>query len=148
MRFTQLLPLVAASTAFVIPDEQVLSSDAVVNKVHHKEPLTKTLFEKVSGLHGLIGSAKSSLKKAQNAFDIAVEEGEEFFDLRHKSSTNVGFDADAWLEDADFESDTIDAWNEDDHPPHHGPPHHGPPHHGPPHHGVCSGTSDVVQASC
>lgn len=120
MRFTQLLPLVAASTAFVIPDEQVLSSDAVVNDVHHKEPITKTLFEKLPCLHGLIGGARSSLEKARNAFDIAVEEAEEVFDLRHKLSSNVGFDANAWLEGADFESETLDAWTEDDHPPHHG----------------------------
>lgn len=126
MRFTQLLPLAALSAAFVIPDEEVLAEVAVHDQ--HKE----TLIEKIPCAHSILDGAKSWFQKTKNAVDHAIEFSEAALDTRHEEYVE-GFDAEAWLEDADFESASSDLWTLEDEPPHHGPPHHGPPHHGPPH---------------
>jgi uncharacterized surface protein with fasciclin (FAS1) repeats len=126
MKFTQLLPLAAVTAAFVVPDEQVFAEIA-------ENPTSKSLWEKVPAAHDLLNGWA---KQAKNAFDHAVEEAEVIFDTRHQAFVH-GFDAEAWLENADLEGAPWEGvWTaEDDEPPHHGPPHHGPPHHGPPHHG-------------
>merc|ERR1711881_545202 len=97
------------------------------------EPITKSLLDKFDGL---VDGVQSSFEKIKSSIDLAIEESEAAFqDLRHKKFI-PGFDAEGWLEGADFERAYSDEWTLEDEPPHHGPPHHGPPHHGkPPHHG-------------
>ena len=99
MKLTQLLPLAALSTAFVIPDEQVMSQVAIEShntaksvaaKVPCKDHATKK-FEKTFAK--LIDNSK-------NVFDQAVEytleAGEEASHKAHESAAN----AQAWLDTA------------------------------------------------
>jgi hypothetical protein len=140
MRFTHVVPLVALSAAFVIPDEQVLADLAVPKRQpsekHHKG--TETFLNKLPCPHNLFDGPRSwlnGLGKVKNALDGALESVDEAFDTQHEDFV-PGFDAQAWLDGTSLEGEELEAFDKDDdhpHPPHHGPPHGKPPHHGPPH---------------
>merc|ERR1711881_19246 len=90
-----------------------------VNEVHRKEPITKSLLDKFDGL---VDGVQSSFEKIKSSIDLAIEESEAAFqDLRHKKFI-PGFDAEGWLEGADFERAYSDEWTLEDEPPHHGKP--------------------------
>jgi len=110
MRLTQLLPLAALGSAFVLPEEHVFQN-----------------IEK-SGQR-LVVSSKNALDDALGESIAAVSSvGHNLF---HKIY-ETGCDVESWLAGDSFDDGEPG-------PPHHGPPHRGPPHrgppHGPPHHG-------------
>jgi uncharacterized surface protein with fasciclin (FAS1) repeats len=136
MRALTLLPLAVAATAFVIPDEQTMSSLSL----DYQETPARSLFDKIPNaeeawqeldevVSKAAGCAKHVFDEAvDHTFTAAVKFGEKFEDA---------LAGDAWLQSAHYDLDLFTTQGEnEDHPPHHGPPPHpGPPHHGPPHHG-------------
>ena len=129
MKFSHVLPLTALTTAFVIPDEQVMSqlaieshssSDSIFNKVPSKETLTKEFENSFSRL----------LDNGRNAFDHTIESIVDTVDAAAEKLEDASyFDTTAWLNTA---SNLFNDEDDDGH--HHGHkkhPHKG--HHG--HHG-------------
>jgi hypothetical protein len=144
MKFSHILPLAALSTAFVIPDEQVMSQVAIEN---HADP--ESLFDKLPSKETLIkefeNSFASLVDDAKNAFDSAIESVVELADPTSKWLEEEGyFDVNAWL---DPSSELVYGEEEEEHGPHkghkghkgkkgkhpHKGPHRGHGHHG--HHG-------------
>ena len=140
MRFTQLLPLAVLSTAFVIPEEKVLNSLSLENDDASQpsffDELTTEKDNLVEEVQDRIGK---TFRCAKHRFEDIVQNVEEKVS-EFGRSWEQAFDAQSWLDTADYELDLME-----DGPPHHGPPHHGPPgrgrpgkgkrpHH-PPHHG-------------
>jgi len=126
MKLSHVLPLAALTTAFVIPDEQVMSqvaieshpsSNSILNKVPSKETLTKE-FE--NSFSSLLGNAK-------NAFDLAIESIVDSVDTAaEKLEDAYYFDTKAWSDTASniFNDEEGDG----DHHGHKKHPHKG--HHG------------------
>ena len=125
MKLLQLLPLVAASSAFVIPDEQILKSLSLQDK----KPSSKSLLDRLPSpeqaweeldetFMKLIGCAKHKFDEVvDSTCDTAVHYGKNFEDA---------FAPESWLDSADPD---LDLFDEEDRPPHHGPSRHGRPHH-------------------
>jgi uncharacterized surface protein with fasciclin (FAS1) repeats len=115
MRFSQLLPLAAVGTAFVVPDPQVFSSLAIEDP----KPRSESWLDSLPNPH-------DAWESAQNTWDNAVNRAGDFA-VNIKDNIQEAFAGKSWLESADYDTDLFD------HPPHHRP--HGPhgPHH-PPHH--------------
>ena len=133
MKFSLVLPLAALSSAFVIPDEQVMSKVAVEC---HKP--SDSIFKKLSTKEDLVNKVEPTLSKAvsstKNAIDQAFEVVSETVDTATQKFQSSYFNAEAWLESG------LETLNEDDggHHGHHG--HHGDhgdhgkhPHHDHPH---------------
>lgn len=121
MRLTYILPLAALTTAFVIPDEQVMSqiaiktdrqSDSILEKLPSKDQLV-TEFE---------NTFSRVVQSSKNAFDEAVEVATEAGNKVGRKIEETAFDSKAWL---DTTVDNLDAFGHHDHHGHHG--HHG--HH-------------------
>ncbi|KAB8336788.1 hypothetical protein FH972_021097 [Carpinus fangiana] len=147
MKSLVFLQLVAASTAFVLPDAHVFNElnaeveqfpGQVEQKLSSASDVLENYFDKA---HEKVDSAWSGLSdKAHNALDDAVAFATKTRDCLNEKAQETYFDAEAWLDSASHYShakaENIASFFEDPHhPPHHGPPHDGPPHHGPPHHG-------------
>lgn len=128
MKFTQLLPLAAIGTAFVVPDQELFSSLAIEDT---KAP-SRSFFDDLPIPHHAWDNAEDSLGKtfkcAKNNWDDAVNYVEDFA-VNIKDDFKEAFAGDSWLDSADYETDLFDR------PPRRGSPHHGrrPPHK--PHHG-------------
>ena len=99
MKISQLLPLAALSTAFVIPDEQVMSQVAIeshntikpaVEKVPCHDHAIKKLQQTVSKV---IDNSRSAFDQA---VDYASDASEEVSHQAHESVAN----AQAWLDSA------------------------------------------------
>jgi len=97
MKFINLLPLAALTSAFVIPDEQVMSevkieshgkAKSLVNKIPTKDQAI-TDFENT--FSKLIDTSKSAFDQT---IDYAAETSEEISTKVH----DTAFDAQAWLE--------------------------------------------------
>ncbi|KAK3079147.1 hypothetical protein LTS18_005614 [Coniosporium uncinatum] len=154
MKFSHILPLAALSTAFVIPDEQVLNKISIED--HHKQPDHSTLgkLPKIPTkelLDDLKKTYNHAVDASRNAIDEALASVDEYRTDAAEDFWDATYDTKAWIGDKlrDFEHREITGGG--DEPPHHGPPHHddphhgdphhddpphhGPPHHGPPHHG-------------
>ena len=127
MKISHIVPLAALSTAFVIPDERVMSqltvethsSDSILDKLPSKEQLMKEFENSFSGL----------VRSTKNAFDSAFESIVETAELTAESFEEGYFDAKSWfaaniLDDEDDEGD-------EGHGDHHG---HKKPYHRRPHH--------------
>jgi uncharacterized surface protein with fasciclin (FAS1) repeats len=132
MKFTHILPLVAASSAFVLP-EQVLNDLAIED--HHEEWLTRVAEEKDHAM-----SQASSLfdkyiigakEKVQNAWDDAVDFSSSALDDAFDKANDVAETAQDEAQDIQswIESKVDDVESAFDRP--HRRPHH-PPHHGKP----------------
>ena len=99
MKLLNILPLVALSTAFVIPDEQVISQVAIES---HSAP--ESAFEKLPSKEQAVTEFENTFSKlidtSKGAFDEAIdyvtETGEEVYKKVHEKA----FDAQAWLESA------------------------------------------------
>lgn len=139
MRVSQLLPLVAVASAFVIPDEQTLNSLSLDQPERAPHSLIDDLPSSEDFWGGLAETYTKAAHCAKHKFDEAVDYT---FDTAVKVGKNFesAFAGEDWLQTADYD---LDLFNDADKPPHHGPPHHGPPGHGPgkkrphhpPHHG-------------
>jgi uncharacterized surface protein with fasciclin (FAS1) repeats len=145
MKFSNVLPFVAAGSAFVLPSEQVFQELSI--EQNHRGG--NTLYEEaISTKDELLSSFKKHYddvtetsknvwnevaEQSKNTLDAAFAKADGFSDkIKH-----TAFDAESWLESE------LQSFDLDD--PHHGPPHDGPhdgphhpphdgPHH-PPHHG-------------
>ncbi|KAK5719570.1 hypothetical protein LTR17_015356 [Elasticomyces elasticus] len=140
MKFSQVLPLAALSSAFVIPSEEVISQIAIEDnhrqsgwyedvKEAKNEALSgfKKHFEEVTDTskHAWGTLVKTSKSALDEAFEAATETANTAEDKFHDAASGVQ----SWLQtEGDDFFDSFEG-------PHDGPPHHGPPHHGPPHHG-------------
>lgn len=97
MKLINLLPLAALTTAFVIPDEQVMSevkieshgkAKSVVDRIPTKD---QAITEFESTFSKLIDTSKSAFDQA---IDYATDTGDEISTKAHETA----FDAQAWLE--------------------------------------------------
>lgn len=137
MKFSYILPLAALSTAFVIPDEQVMSQISVES---HETPasLLDKLPSKDDVLDGLKSVVEEVAHTSKNALDEAIEYATDASNTLSENVHAKAFDAEAWLSSSI--DGVLDEFGGGDHPPHHGPPdedhppHHDPPHHDDPHH--------------
>lgn len=99
MKLVTLLPLAALTTAFVIPDEQVMSE---VNVESHGK--AKSIIDKLPTKHQVITEFEDTFSRlidtSKSAFDQAIdyaaETGEEVSTKAHETA----FDTQAWLESA------------------------------------------------
>lgn len=125
MKFTQLLPLVALSSAFVIPDEQVMSQVAIES--HHK---SDSIFDRLPSKNEIISDVKdtfsSIISSTKNAFDEAIELASETSERVISKFDETAFDAESWFATADSDSEDHGKHGKHGDHDHHG--HHG--HHG------------------
>lgn len=122
MKLTHILPLAALSTAFVIPDEQVMNQIAINPD---REP--DTLFGKLPSKDQLVTEFENTFSKviqsSKNAFDEAVELTTEAGNTLSRKIEETAFDSKAWLDTA---VDSLDASRDHDHHGHHGHHKHKP----------------------
>jgi hypothetical protein len=133
-----LLPLVAVTSAFVIPDERIASQLAAQKGQTFLDRLQSSADNVWSGIEE---SFKDVVTFSGNAIDdafIAASDAKATFEC-YMSMTK--FEVGKWLdsakdilEDNDFESMLNHPGHKKPKHPGHRDPHHGPPHHGPPHH--------------
>ncbi|KAL3425435.1 fasciclin domain family protein [Phlyctema vagabunda] len=132
MKFINLLPLAAVSSAFVIPDEQMTNQLIVQSK-----DTPKSFFDRLPNKEGILVGVEDAVDRAvsaaENAIDKAINVASEF-------SSNIkptfscfnaltAFDVDGWLQSADTMLPFDESMLEHGKPPHHKPPHHKKPHH-------------------
>jgi len=132
MKLLTLLPLAALTTAFVIPDDEVLNQIQI-----ETEDRSTSWFDKLPSTSDIVSSveetAKSSYATAENALDAAFDRAfgvaEKASSLFQCTKSMVAFDMQSWLETA-----TVEPFEGPDgvepHHPHRRP--HRRPHH--PHH--------------
>ena len=119
MRLTTLLPLAGLASAFVIPDEQIMSQVAIEahdspRPCHEKLPVQETLIE---GVENTFSKIQETSKNAfDNAIDTAVDGSDELVEL----FGNVAANTKSWIESA-----TIGLKDHSGRPGHHG--HHKKP---------------------
>ncbi|KAM0722186.1 hypothetical protein Q7P37_001627 [Cladosporium fusiforme] len=137
MKFSHVLPFVAAGSAFVLPSEEVLQ-DISIEESHRGgnglyEDAVNTKDDVLSGFKkhfdDVTETSKSvwneAAEQSKNALDSAFSMADDAIEGFNEKIHDTAFDVQSWLES---EMESFDD-------PHHGPPHHGPPHHGPPHDG-------------
>lgn len=156
MKFSSVLPFVAAGSALVLPSEQVNFQEISIEKNHRGGN---------SWLDEAVSTKDDLLSSFQKHYDEVTEKGKDVFNEVAEQSKNTldeafakvdglsskikhsAFDAESWLEsELQFFDEALDdphhgpPHDGPHHPPHDGPPHHGgphhPPHHGPPNHTV------------
>ncbi|KAI9688139.1 MAG: hypothetical protein M1822_001645 [Bathelium mastoideum] len=124
MRFTQVLPLAAAATAFVVPDERVLKDVAIETKskigsVYESLPSTSDILDSIKeNFDEVTEVTKSALDEA---VDFAARSGETAYDKIYE----VGYDAEAWFQSAKHSFDDFEAIASDGGRQRHRRPHHG-----------------------
>lgn len=141
MKFSSVLPFVAAGSALVLPSEQVNLQEIAIEKNHRGG---NTWYdEAISTKDELLSSFKKHYDEvtetSKDTFNEIAEQSKNTLDAAFAKVDDLSnkvqhsaFDAESWLES---ELQSFDEALDD---PHHGPPHdgpHHPPHDGPPHHG-------------
>lgn len=125
MRFITVLPLAALSTAFIIPDEQMMSQVAIessnppasaFDRLPSKEQLVNDFEDTFSDL----------VETSKNALDEAIESVTEYSQDVYSKIHDTAFDAQSWLDSA--ADDSEDDGKHDKHGKHGKHGHHG--HHG------------------
>ena len=127
MRVLQLLPLVAAASAFVIPDEQTLKSLSLETQ----ETSPHSFIDDLPSTEDFWGDLAETYRKAAHCTKHKLDEAVDYaFDaaVKYSDKFDSAFAGEQWLQTADYDLDLVD---ETDKPPHHGPPHRLPPGHGP-----------------
>lgn len=116
MKLTNLLPLAALTTAFVIPDEQVMNQVAIEA---HEPP--HSIFEQLPSKDRLVSKFENSFSKiretSKNAFDQAIETATDARDELTQALDDTAANTKSWVDSA--------ATSLNDHHGHHG--HHGKP---------------------
>lgn len=126
MKLTSILPLVASASAFVIPDEHVMSEIAI-----ESHTVSDSLFDHLPTKQQVIESIKDSfsetVKCSRTAFDQAIELAESAGRDVLSKSKQTSFEAESWLA-SKFESFDHDGHHGDhgDHGHHDPHGHHGP----------------------
>ncbi|KAF1808838.1 Fasciclin-domain-containing protein [Eremomyces bilateralis CBS 781.70] len=130
MRFSPIVALAATSTAWVLPNEQIVES---ISELHEQvDTAWVHLPSKDEIADGVRDVLDNVVETSTNAIDEAMRSMSRVVDLVGADRfPEEFFDVTSWLESSMI--DDVDTF-EDDEPPHHGPPHHGPPDHKPPHH--------------
>ena len=104
MKLTSLLPLAALSTAFVIPDEQVMSEISIES---HKT--SKSIFNKLPTKNQMINEFENTfskfVEKSKNALDSGIEGAGEASKEFSQTLQETAFDTKSWLES---EANSID----------------------------------------
>ncbi|TKA22830.1 hypothetical protein B0A50_07730 [Salinomyces thailandicus] len=145
MKFSHVLPLAAASSAFVLPPQEQLQDLAIEANHRGNDWYSEAVKEK----NDLVDSLKKHYEEVEDttldawskfydssksALDDAFEYASETADSVKDKASDASAQVESWLR---TESDDLYDSFDDPHdgPPHHGPPHHRPhhpPHHGPP----------------
>ena len=126
MKFSHVLPLAALTTAFVIPDEQVMSQVAI-----ESHSASNSIFDQVPSKETLVKEFENSFSRllddAKNAFDHAIESIVDTVDTAaEKAEDAYYFNTEAWLDTAsNLSNDEEDDGDDHGHKKH---PHKG--HHG------------------
>ena len=129
MKFTQILPLAAAATAFVIPDERVLKDVAIETKSK-----AKSTYESLPSTSDVLGSIREAVddvtEVTKDAFGEAADLASAGSDTAYEKIHEIGYDAEAWFQSAqdtlnEFDFDGTFNIDDQDRPrrPHRG--HHG-----------------------
>jgi uncharacterized surface protein with fasciclin (FAS1) repeats len=129
MKLTILLPFVAVTTAFVLPQDEAMAQAIVESK-----EASKSFLDSIPGKDGLFSHVEETFKNgvaySENAIDTAMSAA---FDLGKKAKSTfqchksmMAFDVEEWLDTA---SDSLEEFDLEhaDHPHRH--PHHKKPHH-------------------
>ena len=139
MRFSNILPLAALSTALVIPNEQIMSQVAIES---HRS--TGSVFDRLPSNDQLVEEFESTFSRvvdsSKNAFDNAIESFTEIVDTAEQAFNKASyFDTEAWLDSTYslFESSDEEHGGHEGHDkdrpgrkrPHHGPHRGKKPHH-------------------
>ena len=104
MKLSYILPLAALSTAFVIPDEQVISQIAIeshksVESAFDKLPSKNQVVDKLEqSLEKLEGTYDKAVKSSKHALDTAIEFAAEKGNDISQKVQQTGFDAGSWVE--------------------------------------------------
>lgn len=124
MKFTQLLPLVALTSAFVIPDDHVISQVAIES--HDR---SNSILDRLPSKNRIVTDVKESfssfVSSTKNSFDEAIEFASETHDGIVSKLEETAFDTQSWLATAVSDSEDHGKHGHHDHHGHHG--HHG--HH-------------------
>ncbi|MCJ1283057.1 hypothetical protein MMC26_002384 [Xylographa opegraphella] len=139
MRFSNILPLAALSTALVIPDEQIMSQVGIES---HRS--AGSVFDSLPSKDQLVKEFEHTFSRvvdsSKNAFDNAIESFTETVDTAEQTFNEASyFDTKAWLDsiyslsESKGEEDEGHGDHDTDHPgrkrPHHGPHRGNKPHH-------------------
>lgn len=104
MKLTSILPLAALSSAFVLPDEQVISQIAIeshrsARSGFDKLPSKNQIVEKFEESYGKIeNTVDSAVKCSRHALDAAIDYAAETGNDFSKKVQQTGFDASSWLD--------------------------------------------------
>lgn len=104
MKITYILPLAALSSAFVIPDEQVISQIAIeshksADSAFDKLPSKAQVVEKIEETFEKVGeSLDKSVKCSKHALDAAIDYTAQTGNHLSKQVYQTGFDAGSWLD--------------------------------------------------
>ncbi|KAF7189651.1 Aurofusarin biosynthesis cluster protein S [Pseudocercospora fuligena] len=144
MKFTNVLPLAALTSAYVISSEQVLGEVAIEDHHGHrgvdgwlesasatKDELMKEVEATLEEVSETGRDAWSKIhncgKQAKSAMDAAFERASEDISSFGKSVQDAAHDVESWWED----SDVLESLEGGHHRPGHGKKPHHPPHHKP-----------------
>lgn len=124
---TTILPFVALSTAFVIPDNEIVEQLALQSS--KPQSLVKKLQDNAKTVwSGVEETLTDAVAFSENALDNALHAGWKAKGIFECQMSMTKFDMPGWL-DTEFETPEDDDFDHPHHRPHH-PPHH-PPHHDP-----------------
>ncbi len=106
MRLLTVLPLAALSTAFIIPDEQMMSQVAI-----ESSNAPASAFDRLPSKEQLVNDFEDTFSKlvetSKNALDEAIDSVTEYSEDVYSKIHDTAFDAQSWLDSADddFEDD-------------------------------------------
>lgn len=106
MRFLAVLPLAALATAFIIPDEQMMSQVAI-----ESSNTPASAFDRLPSKEQLVNDFEDTfsnlVETSKNALDEAIESVTEYSEDVYSEIYDTALDAQSWLDSAadDFEDD-------------------------------------------
>ena len=106
MRYLTVLPLAAFATAFIIPDEQMMSQVAI-----ESSNAPASVFDRLPSKEQLVNDFEDAfsnlVETSKNALDEAIESVTEYTEDVYSKIHDTAFDAQSWLDSADddFEDD-------------------------------------------
>ncbi|KAK5133118.1 hypothetical protein LTR08_008142 [Meristemomyces frigidus] len=133
MRFSNVLPFAAVSTALVLPPQETFNSIAVEDNHRGDSFYDEAPKEKDGVLSSIKKHYEEVEQTSKSVWDTVYKSSKSVLDSAFETAEDAQDGMASWMHtEAD---DFYDGFEDHDHPPHHGPPHHGPPHDGPPHDG-------------
>ncbi len=106
MRYLTVLPLAALSTAFIIPDEQMMNQVAI-----ESSNAPASVFDRLPSKEQLVNDFEDTfsnlVETSKNALDETIESVTEYSEDVYSKIHDTAFDAQSWLDSAadDFEED-------------------------------------------